>query len=89
MNREDVIRVMRESGMTFHLGMPFELVVDQMQRVADLIVFEASVKDAKMLAQGLEEARAAEREACAKVCEAEGLLWGQRYATAIRARGDK
>lgn len=30
-----------------------------------------------------------EREACAKMCEAEGLLWGQRYAAAIRARGKK
>lgn len=30
---------------------------------------------------------AAEREACAKVCDEEGLLWGQRYAAAIRARG--
>jgi hypothetical protein len=30
---------------------------------------------------------AKEREACAKVCEEEGLLWGRRYATAIRARG--
>ena len=29
---------------------------------------------------------AAEREACAKLCEEEGLLWGQRYAAAIRAR---
>lgn len=28
----------------------------------------------------------AEREACAALCEAEGLLWGQRYAAAIRAR---
>ena len=28
-----------------------------------------------------------EREECAKMCEAEGLLWGQRYAAAIRARG--
>ena len=29
-----------------------------------------------------------EREACAKLCEADGLLWGQRYAAAIRARGE-
>ena len=29
---------------------------------------------------------AAEREACAKVCEADSLLWGQKYAAAIRAR---
>ena len=28
-----------------------------------------------------------EREECAKVCEEDGLLWGQRYAAAIRARG--
>ena len=32
-------------------------------------------------------ARADEREECAKVCEEDGLLWGQRYAAAIRARG--
>ena len=32
---------------------------------------------------------AAEREACAKVCAEDGLLWGQRYAAAIRARGEK
>jgi hypothetical protein len=35
----------------------------------------------------MEAARMAEREACAKVCEEEGLLWGRRYAAAIRARG--
>ena len=28
-----------------------------------------------------------ERAACAQVCEQDGLLWGQRYAEAIRARG--
>jgi hypothetical protein len=32
-------------------------------------------------------ARADEREGCAKLCEEDGLLWGQRYAAAIRARG--
>ena len=31
--------------------------------------------------------RADEREQCAKVCDEEGLLWGQRYAAAIRAMG--
>ena len=36
----------------------------------------------------VELARADEREECAKVCEEEGLLWGRRYATAIRARGN-
>ena len=32
---------------------------------------------------------AVEREMCAKVCDEEGLLWGQRYAAAIRARSEK
>lgn len=32
------------------------------------------------------EAVEAEREACAKACEEDGLLWGKRYAAAIRAR---
>jgi hypothetical protein len=32
---------------------------------------------------------AAEREACARVCEADKLLWGQRYAALIRARGQQ
>ena len=31
---------------------------------------------------------AAEREACAKLCEADSLLWGKKYAAAIRARGE-
>ena len=35
-----------------------------------------------------QEAWEAAHEACAKVCEEEGLLWGQRYAAAIRARGE-
>ena len=35
----------------------------------------------------LEAAVKAEREACAKVCEEDGLLWGKRYAAAIRSRG--
>ena len=34
-----------------------------------------------------EAARADEREGCAQLCEEDGLLWGQRYAAAIRARG--
>ena len=31
----------------------------------------------------------AEREACAWVCDKDKLLWGQRYAALIRARGEK
>lgn len=50
MTREDIIRMARESGMTFILGQPHEKVVEQLGRFAALAV-------------------AAERKACAKLCE--------------------
>jgi len=40
-----------------------------------------------MLKRLIELARAAEREACAKVCEAQGEYGWRQYADAIRARG--
>jgi len=39
--------------------------------------------------EGIEAGRLAEREACAKVCEAQGEYGWQQYADAIRARGEK
>ena len=35
MPREYVERLMRESGMSFHLGMPREAVVEQMTKFAE------------------------------------------------------
>lgn len=42
----DVPRIMREAGMTFHLGLPHKAVVEQMTRVVDLVYAEASIKAA-------------------------------------------
>lgn len=42
----DVVRIMREAGMTFHLGLPHKAVVEQMTRVVDLVYAEASIKAA-------------------------------------------
>ena len=42
----DVVRIMREAGMTFHLGLPHEVVIEQMTRVVDLVYAEASIKAA-------------------------------------------
>ena len=50
----------------------YSLTIHEMQTFAKLVAAKAEAK---------------EREACAKVCEEEGLLWGRRYAAAIRARG--
>ena len=48
--------------------------------VAEIVGLEGFARFATLVA-------AAEREACAKLCEADGLLWGRRYAASIRARG--
>jgi hypothetical protein len=42
----DVARRMREAGMTFHLGMPHAVVMQQMTRFHDLVCAEASIKSA-------------------------------------------
>ena len=87
MNREQIIRMAREAGMRVGtnlsgvvlVGSPAEiglahLTIEELERCAALVAAAA---------------KAEENEACAKVCEEEGLLWGQRYAAAIRARGNK
>ena len=74
MNRDDLIRMARDAGMT---GLKEGGVLENFERFAALVA-------------------AAEREACAKVCEADSLswgqkyaLWGKKYAAAIRARGEQ
>jgi len=37
MTRDDIIRLTRESGMTFILGQPHEKVVEQLRRFAELV----------------------------------------------------
>ena len=83
MNREDIIRMAREAGITeshasgmFGFLERFAALVAAAER--ERIYFETSSDFVK-------SAVAAEREACAKVCEA---LWLPRTAAAIRARGD-
>ena len=72
MTREDIILMAQEAG--FDIDLPgFR---------------DGSAIALKLAAAAYAAGAAAEREACAKVCEEEGLLWGQRYATAIRARGN-
>ena len=54
--------------------------------------YDQGVADAKQealaaLEQIVAAARAAEREECARVCEAQGEYGDEQYAKAIRARG--
>ncbi len=47
---DDVTRLMRDAGMTFHFGLPHKAVVEQMTRVVDLVYAEASIKAAQQFA---------------------------------------
>ena len=79
MTRDDIIRMAKEAGFEDgyenHLFPPGDYMEEVIPVTNEIICFAALVA-------------AAEREACAKVCEEDGLLWGQRYAAAIRARGE-
>ena len=82
MNREDIIRMAREAGM----DAPREIVVNN--------YWTADYDDIERFAALI---AAAEREACAKICDAEARdryhmeVWGDDFANhlaaAIRARG--
>lgn len=50
---------------------------------------KAEIVTAEAYRCGVEAGAAAEREACAKLCEAQGEYGWQQYADAIRARIDK
>jgi len=77
MTRDDIIRMARECGLVdVSERDDCDIWVRGQIEVIDIEAFAALVA-------------AAEREACAKVCAEDGLLWGQRYAAAIRARGEK
>jgi hypothetical protein len=96
MNRDDIIRMARESGIELYgLGRDRENFLCILERFAALVA--AAAKEEMLMAgndQWLEEARKAEREACLKAAAAvddEGShnqrIMKRRIRAAIRARG--
>ena len=96
MNRDDIIRMAREAG--FETAEEWDKFpngfVQVVARFAALV--SAAAKEEMLMAgndQWLEEARKAEREACAKVCESlfdlddDSCSEAEQCAAAIRARG--
>ena len=90
MNREDIIRMALEAGIPVGItgGNPSAV---QIERFAALVA-AAAIKDAPDYKMGYADGAAVEREACAKVCEAEWSnvaerMYGEECAAAIRARG--
>ena len=80
MNREDVIRMAREAGCEIRNGHIYhQFSLDQMLARFAQAAYAAGA--------------AAEREACAKVCEEhweiDGTQTAKEFASVIRARGEK
>jgi len=94
MSKDDVIRMAREAGWKDLPTVRLAFAGFDLERFAALVA--AAAKEEMLMAgndQWLEEARKAEREACAKVCDAHtvddvlvGVGIGQSCAAAIRAR---
>ena len=80
MNKEDIIRIALEAGMQYRKNL------DQLcTPYCDGVYIDEIEKFVSLVA-------AAEREACAKMCEEisdEEYYLGRQYADMIRARGDK
>jgi len=86
MPREEVERLIRESGMSFHLGMPHEAVIEQMTRFASMLRDEML----EAAEHAIQCAMEFEREACAQVLEDFERFGDTRDCiAAIRARGQE
>ena len=86
MTRDDIIRMAREAKLRPN----YDAQVSAIERFAALVA--AAAKEEMLMAgndQWLEEARKAEREACADICDQHATCEGtaQLCAAAIRARG--
>lgn len=94
MTREDIIRMAREAGFDMS---PISSVVPKLERFAALVATHALVEPCcgnydQCQKVCMPRAAAAEREACARICEIQswdGPLAADDIAEAIRARGEK
>jgi hypothetical protein len=91
MNREDIIRMARQAGSLIELAQEKDLVwlASFANLVAQHTLSNIDPSSFMSYQEGMEAGRLAEREACAKVCEAwqEWGTDGALLAKAIRARG--
>jgi len=89
MTRDDIIRMMREAGAYEKYGV-FYMLPEDLERFVALVLAanKPEVAIAEAYRCGEEAGRAAEREACADICDQHASTEGiaQRCAAAIRAR---
>lgn len=89
MNRDEIMRMAHDAGFNWP-DIAATSIEQRLERFADLIYVAATMSAAKMLSDGLREARAAEREACLAIADqcADADMHASMAANAIRARGD-
>jgi hypothetical protein len=90
MTKDKIIRIALEAGL--HLAtdvnwMPI-IGLEYAEKFAKLVLINTDPNSFMSHQEGVEVGRLAEREACAKLCEAQGEYGWQQYADAIRARGN-
>jgi hypothetical protein len=90
MTRDNIIRMAREAGFADSNGVVHPAY--QLEAFANLVAAaeREACLDAMMQSttKAVDTAMALEREACAKLCEAQDEYGWQQYADAIRARGN-
>ena len=87
MTKDDIIRMALKTGLVIDGNNSGD---DDLFAFANLVAaHKTGIALAEAYRCGYEAGAAAEREACAKLCEAQGEYGWQQYADAIRARIDK
>ena len=90
MERDDIVKMAREAGWPITDG---SALIESLGALIDVATKNANERANASWASMCEKMVAAEREACAKVCDSEGVTdderWaGQMFAREIRARGE-
>jgi hypothetical protein len=93
MSRRNALKLARDAGLVDKVDCSDDWFVREDAGIEQVVQFAALIAESELernlfpvFARFAVRVAAREREACAKVCEEDGLLWGQRYAAAIRAR---
>ena len=81
MTKDDILRMAKP------LSYGWWLDDEKLETFAKLLVANLDPKSFMTYQEGYEAGVVAEREECAKVCEAQGEYGDEQYAKAIRARG--
>lgn len=95
MSRRNALKLARDAGLVDKVDCSDDWFVREDAGIEQVVQFAALIAESELernlfpvFARFAARVAAREREACAKVCEEDGLLWGQRYAAAIRARSE-